>query len=240
MIMNRERSAVMTIGELMLAVAAIGLVCWLETAAPDRVFFGSLPFLIMVVPLGYRRTKPAGYRPSPSERILVGLMGLAAIAPVFALRMVTHMGSEPIRLSDRVSLFFGLVVAGTFPLVVFVLSGLLSRAVRVPRPARTGSGELVAPGKLSGLVIDESHVYSAETGRLRHSDRYETVMASDVARDGMYLELWERHPSRELVLCVFYSDIDGSFEFERYRADIPPEVEAWFHQEAKRRLPPVC
>jgi hypothetical protein len=63
-------------------------------------------------------------------------------------------------------------------------------------------------------------------------------MASDVARDGMWLELWERHPSRELALCAFYSDADGSFEFERYRDDVPPDVEAWFHQEARRRLPP--
>jgi hypothetical protein len=73
---------------------------------------------------------------------------------------------------------------------------------------------------------------------MQHDKRYETVMGSDVARGGMYLELWECGPSRELALWAFYSDADGSFEFTRYRADVPPEVEARFHQEAKRRLPP--
>jgi hypothetical protein len=135
--MIRRRYAVMTIGGLMLAVAAIGVVCWLETAAPDRVFFGSLPFLAMVVPFGFRRMKPAGYWASPSERILVGLLGLAAISPVVALRLVTHMGSAPVSLSNRVTLFFGLVAAGAFPLVVFVLSGRLLRAVRFQGITRT-------------------------------------------------------------------------------------------------------
>ena len=72
-----------------------------------------------------------------------------------------------------------------------------------------------------------------------YDERYETVMASDVSRDGMYLELWERHKPCELAPCAFYSDVDGSFEFERFRADVPPEVEAWFHREARRRLPPT-
>ncbi|WP_337176777.1 hypothetical protein [Paludisphaera sp.] len=70
-------------------------------------------------------------------------------------------------------------------------------------------------------------------------ERYETVMGSDVHRDGMFLELWERNPPRELALWASYSDADGSFEFERYRDDVPLEVETWFHQEARRRLPPM-
>jgi hypothetical protein len=72
---------------------------------------------------------------------------------------------------------------------------------------------------------------------LHHSERYMTIMGSWAARDGMYLELWDSHPTRQLVLWAFYSDADGSFKFERYRADIPPEVETWFQQEARRRLP---
>jgi hypothetical protein len=73
---------------------------------------------------------------------------------------------------------------------------------------------------------------------LQHDERYETVMGSDVDRDGMFLELWERSPPRELALWAFDSDADGSFEFERHRDDVQPEVEAWFHEEARRRLPP--
>jgi len=60
-----------------------------------------------------------------------------------------------------------------------------------------------------------------------------------VARDGMVLELWDR-PSNELALWAFFSDADGSFEVTRYRADVPPEVEAWFQAEARRRSPPVA
>ena len=41
-----------------------------------------------------------------------------------------------------------------------------------------------------------------------HDGRYETIMGSDVARDGMVLELWDR-PSNELALWAFFSDADG-------------------------------
>jgi hypothetical protein len=51
---------------------------------------------------------------------------------------------------------------------------------------------------------------------LQHDERYEVVMGSDVDRDGMFLELWERGSSRGLALWAFYPDADGSFEFERY------------------------
>lgn len=71
-----------------------------------------------------------------------------------------------------------------------------------------------------------------------HNDQYEIVMGSDVPRNGMFLELWDR-PSDRLALWAFFSDIDGSFEFTRYRADVPSEVEAWFQAEARRRLPPL-
>lgn len=69
------------------------------------------------------------------------------------------------------------------------------------------------------------------------ADRYAIVMGSDLARDGMFLELWER-ASDMLVLWAFYSDADGSMEFEQYRQDVPAEVRAWFEEEARRRLPP--
>jgi len=39
-------------------------------------------------------------------------------------------------------------------------------------------------------------------------------MGSDVARDGMFLELWDR-PANELALWAFFSDADGSFEVTR-------------------------
>jgi hypothetical protein len=73
---------------------------------------------------------------------------------------------------------------------------------------------------------------------MAHEERYRTVMASDVARNGMYLELWDR-TTETLALSVFYSDTDGSMEFERFRTDVPFEVESWFQEEARRRLPPL-
>jgi hypothetical protein len=71
------------------------------------------------------------------------------------------------------------------------------------------------------------------------NDRYTLVMGSDTAHGGMYLELWDRQ-SNSLALWAFYADADGSCEFTRYRDDVLPEVEAWFQQEARRRLPPVA
>ena len=71
-------------------------------------------------------------------------------------------------------------------------------------------------------------------------ERYEVILGSDLARDGMFLELWERHPARELALEVFFSDADGSFTTTSYRTDVPPEVEQWLQGEARRRLPPVA
>ena len=67
---------------------------------------------------------------------------------------------------------------------------------------------------------------------------YETVMGSDLARDGMFLELWDLAVAR-LALWAFFSDVDGAFEFTKYRNDVPASVESWFQQEARRRLPPI-
>ena len=63
-------------------------------------------------------------------------------------------------------------------------------------------------------------------------------MATGRGFDGMFLELWDR-PANALALEAFHADADGSIEFTRYRADVPPEVEAWFRAEAARRLPPL-
>ena len=72
-----------------------------------------------------------------------------------------------------------------------------------------------------------------------HNERYEVILGSDSARDGMLLELWDR-PSSVLAVEVFFSDADGSFTTTRYRTDVPPDVDAWFQVEARRRLPPVA
>jgi hypothetical protein len=78
----------------------------------------------------------------------------------------------------------------------------------------------------------------SEVDFLQKPDGYETVLGSWPDRDGMFLELYDCRTSRELVLWAFYSDLFESFEFERYK-EVPPEVESWFHNEARRRLPPI-
>ena len=69
----------------------------------------------------------------------------------------------------------------------------------------------------------------------RHS---ELIRGSDVARDGMFLELWER-ASGDLLVEAFYSDADGTMVFDHYRAEVPPPVRQWFEQMAWTYLPPV-
>ena len=63
-----------------------------------------------------------------------------------------------------------------------------------------------------------------------------TMFRYDLRRDGRFLGLRGR-PTGELFMEAFRSETDGSFEFTRYRAGVPPDVEAWFRLEARRRLP---
>jgi hypothetical protein len=51
-----------------------------------------------------------------------------------------------------------------------------------------------------------------------HDGRYETSMGSDVARDGLFLELWDR-PSNELALWAFFS-MDAIFDVRNFRNEI--------------------
>lgn len=71
-----------------------------------------------------------------------------------------------------------------------------------------------------------------------YEDRYEMVRCDDVHRGGMYLEFWDR-ATGEQALEAFYSDVDGSMEFTKFRPDVPIEVEAWFRQQAHALLPKI-
>ena len=66
--------------------------------------------------------------------------------------------------------------------------------------------------------------------------RYTWKMGSGLG--GMSLELWDCTTDK-LILWALYSDTDGSITFERYQDDISAETEAWFRQEAQRKLPPL-
>ncbi|MBA3532813.1 MAG: hypothetical protein H0T73_12885 [Ardenticatenales bacterium] len=71
--------------------------------------------------------------------------------------------------------------------------------------------------------------------------QYETLLASDVVGDGIWLELWDETEEPEHILGVFYSDTDGSFTFHCYgRQQLPLElVERCIH-EARDRLLPIA
>jgi hypothetical protein len=71
--------------------------------------------------------------------------------------------------------------------------------------------------------------------------RFEVVMASDVIRDGMGLELTALDgPAPGPVFEAFWHDDDGRFEFVACRSvTLPFSVIDRFVAEAKKRLPPV-
>lgn len=70
-------------------------------------------------------------------------------------------------------------------------------------------------------------------------NRYEIIMGSTSADGGgMFLELWDR-PAEELALWALYSDVNHSFSFTTFKADVPLKVAEWFQREARRRLPPM-
>ena len=68
-------------------------------------------------------------------------------------------------------------------------------------------------------------------------ERYEVVIASDVVRDGMAMELWDV-PTGELLIEVFYSDEKGTMTAKQFRNIVPAEVSEWLLEEAQRQLPP--
>lgn len=68
---------------------------------------------------------------------------------------------------------------------------------------------------------------------------YEILLGSDVIRDGMYLEASIPRPgTRDQVLEIFYSDIDGGFTISYCKDDLPMELVEYMIVNAKTALPP--
>ena len=65
---------------------------------------------------------------------------------------------------------------------------------------------------------------------------FDTMMGSDVQRDGMYLELIEAASGDE-VAEVFYSDETRKMQISIYKQDLPLEVIEQFIARAKNALP---
>lgn len=69
--------------------------------------------------------------------------------------------------------------------------------------------------------------------------RYTTVVASDLRRDGMGLELHCNCDGTDSVVAeVFFSDKDGSFTLTTFDCDVPLELVEELIEEAKARLKP--
>ena len=75
--------------------------------------------------------------------------------------------------------------------------------------------------------------------RERKGAHYTTLMASDIQRDGMGLELhWKVDGQDTVVAEIFYSDANHTMTFNTFDCDVPLELIEELIVEAKRRLPP--
>jgi hypothetical protein len=69
--------------------------------------------------------------------------------------------------------------------------------------------------------------------------QYELIRASDIERDGMWLELYDLTANeRPEVLDAFYSDATGEMSFTANAPDLPFELVEWFVARARELLPP--
>jgi hypothetical protein len=66
-----------------------------------------------------------------------------------------------------------------------------------------------------------------------NGSQYPTLLGSDVANDGTYMELQD--PSGKVIAFVFRSDLNGSFEVETY-AEEPAQLIKRFIEKAKQQL----
>jgi hypothetical protein len=68
---------------------------------------------------------------------------------------------------------------------------------------------------------------------------YSLLKGSDIARDGMFLELSAGVDLSQSPLAEwFYSDVDGSMSLTLYATDLDEGVLTWFQLEANRQLAP--
>jgi hypothetical protein len=110
----------------MVCVAIAALLLYLGRFFGDRLFFGLLPVLTLLMARGYRSLKPPGHRFTPRDQIMVGLSGLAVLAPAVALRLAWMMGPAA-STAEHVKGFFIVLAAGVAPLTIFLFCTLLWR-----------------------------------------------------------------------------------------------------------------
>ena len=69
--------------------------------------------------------------------------------------------------------------------------------------------------------------------------RYTTLMASDVQRDGIGLELWSTVQGQARTVAeVFYSDAEHTWTLNTFDCDVPLEIIEELIAKGRRRLAP--
>ena len=72
----------------------------------------------------------------------------------------------------------------------------------------------------------------------RDGNRYPCTIGSDLARDGMYLEVTAANDAAEAVLEVFYSDTTNRFTVSVFKEDVCAELLEQALSAARDRLLP--
>lgn len=68
---------------------------------------------------------------------------------------------------------------------------------------------------------------------------YHFILASDIVRDGMYLEVNKANTNPSIhVAEVFYSDVDHHFYLTTFIDNVPMELIEVLIEKAKKTLPP--
>ena len=71
----------------------------------------------------------------------------------------------------------------------------------------------------------------------RDGSVYRCIVGSDVARDGMYLEVSDQASGSDVILEIFYSDLNNQMSVTLFKPDVPLEVVEWAISIARQRLP---
>ncbi|MGI9383858.1 MAG: hypothetical protein ACR2PO_11950 [Methyloligellaceae bacterium] len=66
---------------------------------------------------------------------------------------------------------------------------------------------------------------------------YRYILASDVVRDGMYIEVSDEPKGTNALIEIFYSDVTHEMTMTLFKPDIPIEVIEWAISVAQKRLP---
>ena len=66
---------------------------------------------------------------------------------------------------------------------------------------------------------------------------YHYVLASDLVRDGMCIEVSDEPDGPNVLIEIFYSDVTHEMTMTLFKPDVPIEVIEWAISVARKRLP---